>query len=127
VDAGLKKRDEELNKDLNNNIIYYDENSSYFNAENRIVMTNIVPILKSKPELKIFIQSYCDKQGSNDYNLWLSEKRMNRVIDYLVANGIERSRISGNFKGEAEPLVNCKSCNDKQLRLNRRTTIKFVP
>lgn len=126
-DPVLAARDAEINKDLNNNIIYYDENSSYFNVENRSVLVNIVPILKAKPELKIFVQSYCDKQGTTEYNLWLSEKRMNRVIDYLVSNGIERSRISGNFKGETEPLVNCKTCNEKQLRLNRRTTIKFIP
>ena len=125
--AKLKAIDEEINKDLNNNIIFFDENSSYFNAENRVVMNAIVPILKSKPELKIFIQSYCDKQGTTDYNIWLSEKRMTRVIDYLVANGIERSRISGNFKGESQPLVNCKNCSEQQHRLNRRTTIKFIP
>ncbi len=126
VNAKMKEIDDALNKDLNNNIIYYDENSSYFNVENRTVMAAIVPLLKEKPELKIFVQSYCDKNGSNTYNLWLSEKRMNRVIDYLVANGIDRSRITGNFKGEAEPLVNCKNCNERQLRLNRRTTIKFI-
>lgn len=127
VNEKLKKIDDELNKDLNNNIIFYDENSSYFNAENKTVMAAIVPILKEKPELKIFVQSYCDKNGTTTYNLWLSEKRMNRVIDYLVSNGIDRSRITGNFKGESEPMVNCKNCNERQLRLNRRTTIKFIP
>lgn len=115
-----------LNKELNNNIIFFDDNSSYFNPENRTVLAKVIPILKSRPDLKIFVQSYCDKNGTIQYNMWLSEKRMNRVIDFLVANGIERSRISGNFKGEAEPLVNCKNCNERQLRLNRRTTIKFV-
>lgn len=120
------EREAELNKELNNNIIFFDDNSSYFNPENRVVLAKVIPILKSKPELKIFVQSYCDKNGTVQYNIWLSEKRMNRVIDYLVANGIERSRIAGNFKGEAEPLVNCKNCNERQLRLNRRTTIKFV-
>lgn len=127
VNEKIKKIDEELNKDLNNNIIFFDENSSYFNAENKVVLNAIVPLLKEKPELKIFVQSYCDKNGSVQYNMWLSEKRMNRVIDYLVSNGIDRSRITGNFKGEAEPMVNCKNCNERQLRLNRRTTIKFIP
>lgn len=127
VTKKMRLIDEALNKDLNNNIIFFDENSSYFNAENRTVLNAILPLLKEKPELKIFVQSYCDKNGSVQYNLWLSEKRMTRVIDFLVSNGIDRSRITGNFKGEAEPMVNCKNCTERQLRLNRRTTIKFIP
>ena len=118
--------DESLNKDLNNHIIYFDNNSSYFNGDNRKVLTKIVPILQQQPELKIFVQSYCDKNGTDNYNFWLSEKRMNRVIEYLVANGIDRSRITGDYKGETEPMVNCKNCSELQLKLNRRTTIKFV-
>ena len=120
-----KNTEDLLNKDLSNNIIYYDENSSYLNPENRAVLDKIIPILNSKPELKIFIQSFCDKNGTNHYNYWLSERRMKRVIGYLEQKGIDKGRLSGDYKGEASPLVNCKNCNEEQLRLNRRTTIKF--
>jgi outer membrane protein OmpA-like peptidoglycan-associated protein len=50
---------------------------------------------------------------------------MNRVMEYLEQNGIDKGRISGNFKGESEPLVNCKNCNEEQLKMNRRTLIVF--
>jgi outer membrane protein OmpA-like peptidoglycan-associated protein len=118
-------KDDMLNKALNNNIIYYDENSSYLNAENKATLDQIIPILNSKPELKVFIQSYCDKNGTNHYNYWLSERRMKRVIAYLEKNGVDKGRLSGDYKGESSPLINCNNCNDEQLRLNRRTIIKF--
>ena len=46
-------KDEVFNKELKNNIIYYDENSSYLNRENKSELDKIIPILNSKPELKI--------------------------------------------------------------------------
>ena len=118
-------KDEVFNKELKNNIIYYDENSSYLNRENKSELDKIIPILNSKPELKIFIQSYCDKNGTNHYNYWLSERRMKRVIAYLEKNGVDKDRLSGDYKGESSPLIKCANCNEEQLRLNRRTTIKF--
>jgi outer membrane protein OmpA-like peptidoglycan-associated protein len=118
-------KDDVFNKELKNNIIYYDENSSYLNRENKVVLDKIIPILNSKPELKIFIQSFCDKNGTNHYNYWLSERRMKRVIAYLEKNGVDKGRLSGDYKGESSPLINCKNCNEEQLRLNRRTVIKF--
>ena len=118
-------KDDVFNKELKNNIIYYDENSSYLNRENKAELDKIIPILNSKPELKIFIQSYCDKNGTNHYNYWLSERRMKRVIAYLEKNGVDKDRLSGDYKGESSPLIKCANCNEEQLRLNRRTIIKF--
>jgi OOP family OmpA-OmpF porin len=123
----MKENDATLNKDLNkNNVIYFDDNSSYLNDENIKVLNYVVPLLKAQPETKVFVLSYCDFRGTNNYNIWLSERRMIRTIEYLVQNGIDKSRIEGSYKGESEPLVNCKNCDEEQLRLNRRTTIKFV-
>ncbi len=116
----------ELNKDLDkNNIIYFDDNSSYLNLENKKVLDYVIPILKSKPELKVFVLAYADKRGTNHYNYWLSERRMKRSIAYLVEHGIDKNRITGSYKGESEPLINCSNCDEEQLKLNRRTTIKF--
>ncbi len=120
-----RNKEDMLNKALSNNIIYYDENSSYLNKENKATLDQIIPILNSKPELKVFIQSYCDKNGTNHYNYWLSERRMKRVIGYLEQNGIEKGRLSGDYKGESSPLINCTNCNEEQLKMNRRTVIKF--
>jgi outer membrane protein OmpA-like peptidoglycan-associated protein len=50
---------------------------------------------------------------------------MKRVIGYLEQNGIEKGRLSGDYKGESSPLINCTNCNEEQLKMNRRTVIKF--
>jgi outer membrane protein OmpA-like peptidoglycan-associated protein len=119
-------KDKDLNKDLDkNNTIYFDDNSSYLNRENKKVLDYVIPILKSKPELKVFVLAYADKRGTNHYNYWLSERRMKRTIAYLIDHGIDKDRISGSYKGESAPLIKCANCNEEQLRLNRRTTIKF--
>jgi outer membrane protein OmpA-like peptidoglycan-associated protein len=49
---------------------------------------------------------------------------MERTTNYLVQKGIERSRISGDFRGEREPDVKCDNCSEDQFTKNRRTTIQ---
>ena len=52
---------------------------------------------------------------------------METTINYLVKKGIERSRISGSYKGEREPDIKCTNCSEDQFTKNRRTTIKVTP
>jgi outer membrane protein OmpA-like peptidoglycan-associated protein len=103
--------------------IYFDLNSSFLNKENRKTLNALLKQLKEHPELKIFVESHCDERASDHYNVWLSERRMNRTIDYLVAGGVPRDKISGSYKGEREPDIKCNGCSEEQYTKNRRTTI----
>jgi outer membrane protein OmpA-like peptidoglycan-associated protein len=50
------------------------------------------------------IIGHTDGMGDADYNLALSQRRAQSVIEYLVAGGVEASRLSPVGKGETELL-----------------------
>jgi outer membrane protein OmpA-like peptidoglycan-associated protein len=105
--------------------IYFDLNSSFLNKENRKTLNAVVPRIKELGlgKIKIHVESHCDERDTDYYNMWLSERRMNRTIDFLVSSGIPRDIISGTYKGEREPDVKCKSCSEEDFTKNRRTYI----
>ncbi len=107
-------------------IIYFDLNSSYHNSENVSTLKDFLTKFSSKKGVKLTVESHCDRRDTDSYNIWLSKKRMNRTIDYLVSNGFERNLITGSYKGEREPDVVCENCTEEQFTKNRRTVIKVI-
>ena len=116
----------ELEKEPIETIIYFDLNSSFHNTNNTSTLEKFINECSSKEGIKLSVVSHCDRRDTKAYNIWLSKKRMNRTIDYLVANGFNRSLITGGYKGEAEPDVICDTCNENQFTKNRRTVIKVI-
>ena len=57
--------------------------------------------LATMPEIHIKLDGFADERGEEDYNLRLSQKRVEFVRDQLIAAGIHPSRISGSAHGEA--------------------------
>jgi OmpA-OmpF porin, OOP family len=109
-------------------VIYFDLNSSKLNAENLAVLNSLIPKLKENPDMKIFVESHCDIRASIPYNMWLSERRMTATKKYLAENGIDPSRVSGEFLGKSQPKIDCgDSCTEEQHRINRRTVIRVKP
>ena len=107
-------------------IIYFDFNSSYHNKENKKEMHAFCERIKDKGEVKIMIESHCDKRASEKYNIWLSEKRMVKTREFLVSQGFKFENISGAYKGESELEINCDECTEENHTINRRTVIKVV-
>jgi len=53
----------------------------------------LVAKLRENPKLRVALAGYADSVGGRDYNLQLSQKRVETVRRYLVEQGIEPSRI----------------------------------
>jgi outer membrane protein OmpA-like peptidoglycan-associated protein len=108
-------------------VIYFDLNSSYLNQQNYKDLDAFVLKMKEFPNTKLTITSHCDRRETDTYNIWLSKRRMERTIGYLVNKGIPRNNIAGDFRGEREPDINCTNCTEEQYTQNRRTTIEVTP
>jgi len=97
--------------------IHFGINSSYFDDEAEAIMMENVRMLQEFPDVCIEIRGYTDATGSDDYNLWLSDRRANRVKEFYVEQGIQLDRIYTEGVGEApEP---CPGDQDA-CRENRR-------
>lgn len=70
---------------------------------------------------RVFVAGYTDSAGSQDYNQRLSEKRALSVARYLVAQGVDSSRVTARGYGEADPVQSNATAAGRQA--NRRVAI----
>lgn len=106
--------------------LYFDINSSYANFKSNQELTALISDLKNNEGNTIQISAFADCRSTDDYNLWLSERRGNRLKDYLLQKGISSSRISVKAFGESKLINNCPdvdSCPDEEHAKNRRVEI----
>ena len=64
--------------------VYFDFDSSYLNKPYKRLLDELALILQENPSVTLKIGSHTDSRGPDKYNMWLSEKRMQRTIAYLV-------------------------------------------
>lgn len=74
--------------------------------------------LRQNPELRIRIEGHCDERGTEQYNLALGDRRADTAASYLVALGVDRSRISTVSYGEERPFE--EGSNESAWAQNRR-------
>ncbi|MBL4871595.1 MAG: OmpA family protein [Robiginitomaculum sp.] len=72
----------------------------------------------------VTIEGHTDADGSEDYNLQLSRRRAEAVLNYLVQNGVDEANISGGGYGESRPIAS----NDTAagMAANRRIEFKVT-
>ena len=80
--------------------VYYPNNKSSISAKAKKNIEKVVEKLNADPELKVEIRGYCDFPGSKDYNLKLSQKRVDTVKAELIKAGIDESRITTQAQGQ---------------------------
>jgi len=73
--------------------------------------------LKSNNNL-VLIEGHCDERGTNEYNLALGERRAKSTMNYLVAQGVQASRITIISYGEERPT--CTEKTEECWTKNRR-------
>jgi OOP family OmpA-OmpF porin len=95
----------------------FDFDKAELRPEGRAVLDNeVIGKMKENPEFEfVLITGHTDLIGTEDYNQKLSERRANQVKDYLVAQGVESSRLNAVGKGESMPVVDCKGVRGKKL------------
>lgn len=105
--------------------IYYDYDKADLRPESKLELDKLVNILKETPEIKLQISSHTDERGAKDYNIDLSQRRAQSVVDYLIANGINKDRLIAKGYGFSLPIVkNAKT--EEEHQMNRRTTFKIL-
>ena len=100
----------------------YDSNSSYIRAEAYPLLDEVAIILEKNPEMEVEVQGHTDNKGTAKYNQWLSEKRAEKVKDYLVSKGIAPSRLEAKGYGLTQPVAS--NGTEEGRAQNRRVELK---
>ncbi len=101
------------------NDILFESNSSKLKESSKIVLDGFVDWLLVNKELNIEIQGHTDDIGPDKANLALSMDRSFSVMEYLIKNGVEKSRLKFKGYGESNPKV--PNTSSKSRSINRRT------
>lgn len=133
VNIYMKKFEKDKEYRLSN--IYYDFNKWDLREESKRTLDTLYSILIENPTIIIELGSHTDARGNENYNLELSQKRAESCMDYLLAKGIEKNRISAKGYGKSKLLKDCSKlpdCPNDQSgdcechQLNRRTVFKIT-
>jgi len=84
--------------------IEYDFNKATLRPKSKEILDNVVKFLELNDNISIEIRAHTDQRGSDTYNLDLSERRAKSVYDYLIANGIDKTRLISKGYGESTPV-----------------------
>lgn len=101
--------------------LLYDYDSDAVRAEARENLRTLAGSLGSYPDSDLLIVGHTDDRGSDSYNLGLSERRSAAAANYLVTQGVARSRLRTMGLGETEPVS--PNDNDAGRQANRRVEI----
>lgn len=92
-------------------------------ADSMMILKQAVDTLKRYPQVKVTVAGFTDSVGAASYNQGLSERRAKIVFDYLVAHGVDTSRLEGPVgHGEDNPVASNKT-DDGRAR-NRRVELQ---
>lgn len=109
--------------------VYFNLNSSYLTSNDKALLDNLVAILNRNLNAVIGITSHTDSRGTDQYNQWLSEQRLGRILDYLTKKGIDAKRIESSAQGEANLANECDDevyCPEEKHKVNRRSEIELL-
>jgi outer membrane protein OmpA-like peptidoglycan-associated protein len=84
-------------------------------------LLNVIKELKANPALSVDLEGYTDPTGPKDYNVTLSQRRVEAVRRYFIEQGAEMPRVNSVGLG---PLNGGKDKED--LAKQRRVTVKLM-
>ena len=104
--------------------IYFESNSFQISSIAKNVIFEFTNYLKLNNNIKIEINGFTDNIGESIVNQILSENRAKVVYELLIANGLDKERLSYNGYGEQFPRVNNLSISNRAQ--NRRTEFRVI-
>jgi peptidoglycan-associated lipoprotein len=85
--------------------IFYDFGRWDLRPESMVSLDKLVETLADNPTITIELMSHTDSRDTEEFNLTLSQRRAQSVVDYLIEKGVDQARLSPRGYGESSPKV----------------------
>ncbi len=115
---------DDLAKHFGISLIYFDLDRWEIRWDAQVDLAKIVDVMKQHPAISIEVRSHTDSRQSHGYNLRLSDRRAQSTIKWMVAQGIDKSRLTGRGYGETQLANHCADgvvCSEAEHQQNRRS------
>ena len=93
--------------------IFYDFDKATLRPESETALDELVKQLEENGNVTIELSAHCDYKGSAAYNKQLSQRRAEAVVNYLVAKGIARDRLTPVGYGKEQPKIIKKKLTER--------------
>ena len=84
--------------------IFFNTDRNDLNPQAVATLDKQAAWLRQYPQVNVWVAGNCDERGTEEYNLALGQRRATADRDYLVAHGVERSRIETISYGKSRPI-----------------------
>ncbi|MFZ1703071.1 MAG: OmpA family protein [Saprospiraceae bacterium] len=117
-----------LDKELILNNIYYEFDQWNLTKEAYPTLEVLANMMITNPSIKIQLNSHTDCRGDDEYNLELSQKRAQSVVQFLINKGIDPLRLIAVGFGKTKPYLDCicTQCSEEEHQKNRRTSFTIL-
>lgn len=102
--------------------ILFDIDSATIRPESKPVLDEVVASLEGQPDWRLTIEGHTDSTGSAEHNRALSQQRADAVKAYLVAAGIDSTRLQTAGFGASQPVAD----NATELGRSQNRRVELV-
>lgn len=105
--------------------ITFASNATVVNESFKPVLQSVAKVLKEFEKTMIQVGGHTDSDGSDQYNLQLSQNRAQGVSNVLLGFGVQSVRIATVGFGETQPIASNSTAAGKAQ--NRRVELVLLP
>ncbi len=104
--------------------VFFDVNSATLKPESYAELNRLAEILKRYPGIVVEISGHTDNTGSFQYNMKLSQRRAEAVVQYLISQGVPPESLVAKGYGPTKPIA--PNSTPEGRALNRRVEAKIL-
>lgn len=104
--------------------IYFEFDKDELMPRSFIELNKLLKILQDNPKLAIRIVGHTDALGNDDYNLSLSQRRAQSVVNFLTEHKINKARLFARGEGERQPVADNET--EEGRAENRRVELVVI-
>jgi len=101
--------------------LMFDVDRAVLREASKTNLTNLATILNKYEDTNVLLEGHTDSQGTEEYNLTLSQKRAQSVANYLATQKVNATRFTIMGYGEEQPIASNETADGRQQ--NRRVEV----
>ena len=108
--------------------IFYDFNQATIRSESKEGLDAMAKLLIENPHIAIEMAAHTDRIASDGFNMELSKRRAQAVVDYLISAGVDAGRLHPQGYGKRSPKVITKRLNRlyPQFPIGKELTEQYI-
>lgn len=103
--------------------VNFEYDSARLTPDSAATLDGVAMTLKDNPQLVIEVAGHTSTEGSERYNLRLSQARAESVVEYLRDHGVQNTLIPRGY-GETQPIIP-REASEADRTVNRRVELKI--